>query len=1082
MILAQPHNFHISQPRQYVTTPDQYGNQTSDNGSDPYRRPQPETDGNNGNNNSGLGHGGYGGSGNGGGGHGGSGHGGNPKQSPDAALLSSLQRGQKRDMNAFPELKSEVDWHEFQLKTVAIGRAQGVGKVFDPHYIPRSMLEGDAFQIMCEFMHAVFINKINTPVGKTIVRRYGDGGNAHACWQELCTYHQTSSRATLSRSDMMRSLTGDRLDLRRYRGSITDWLVDWDYRCTLYNDAQHNDSSRIGTAMKTSLLANAVSTIPDLVSVKTAMDTHFSNFGMTDNNFLQYFTLLLRAAATLDYKRGVESISTTSHHRTIHMLEQAPYNDDDPEYPSLEYDINATQRNPAATLPLPTWKAISPDGRAIWDQLTDADKTAIISGKPRNPGSGSQRRPTSRQAHLTNVSTDVVEIADDTDQPAADESPLHDNLVINALTGNSTTPVDSQHPPGSINRLLGKPSNNKRRTANHLQFHALRYDIHAKSSAMNNCLVDRGANGCIIGFQMHVIETYPDCHVDITGIDNHELPAVPLGAGGMVVRSNHGNIIAIIRHGVILPTHKTILSSVQMESFKIVVNDVSPSVGGHGLITTPEGYIIPLMFRQGLPYVPGARPYTDTDWKSLPHVFLTQETHWDPSNLDYTVPDEWFTTRHDPPINAGMPYDNIGNHRLLSLSVHYAHFPSKPSHTTMIRINRLILAVETRRHIDARDATDAATHPPALISAPIDGEIATPLLTYDADSDIDEEGEPVSMETDTMATHDEDGELQDGEMGSTDATLNDLRVHDYDQEPDDPLQHLDTVTVPNKERKLRPSKRNWLSLMPYLLGVSLITLLRTLAATTQYGRRCKYAQLFIGTQSLVADATGVTTDKEFASTLLDNIKLRGAMDVLITDSAKSETSHLVQEILRMYIIEAKQSEPHYQHQNPFERRFGVIKRLVNNKLMNLVGAPAETWLLALEHVCMVMNCTATESLGWRTPLEKLAGVTPDISALLCFHFYEPVYYKRMDAGFPSESTERLGYWVGVSANVGHAMTYKVLTADTKKIIHRSVLRSAAKEGETNRRLDPLTGKHKERPDEVVKDPDTLAVEKDDDEG
>jgi len=668
-------------------------------------------------------------------------------------------------MNAFPELKSEVDWHEFQLKTVAIGCAQGVGKVFDPHYTPRTMLEGDAFQIMCEFMHAVFINKINTPVGKTIVRRYGDGGNAHACWQELRTYHQTSSRATLSRSDMMRSLTGDRLDLRRYRGSITDWLVDWDYRCTLYNDAQHNDSSRIGTAMKTSLLANAVSTIPDLVSVKTAMDTHFNkNFGMTDNDFLQYFTLLLRAAATLDYKRGVESVSTTSHHRTIHMLEHAPYDDDNHDdnhdNTSLDYDIQVLQRSPAATLPLPTWKAISSDGRAIWDQLTDADKAAIIAAKPRSSGASSQRRSAPHQAHLTDINNgDIIDITDGTDQPHDDGPPPADNLVINALTGNSTTPPNQQHPPGSINRLLGKPTN-KRRTANHLQFNALRYTIHAKSSALNNCLVDRGANGCIIGSQMRVIETYPHCHVDITGIDNHELPAVPLGAGGMVVRSNHGNIIAIIRHGAILPTHKTILSSVQMESFKIVVNDVSPAVGGTGLLTTPEGYIIPLMFRQGLPYVPGARPYTDTDWKSLPHVFLTQETQWDPSTLDYTIPSDWFTTRHDPPINAGMPYDNIGNHRLLSMSVHYAHFPSKPSHHTMLRIHRLILAVETKRQRAARDADAGATHPPALVSPPIDGEIVTPLLAYDADSDIDEEGEPVSMETDTMATHDGDGELQ----------------------------------------------------------------------------------------------------------------------------------------------------------------------------------------------------------------------------------------------------------------------------------------------------------------------------------
>ena len=37
--------------------------------------------------------------------------------------------------------------------------------------------------------------------------------------------------------------------------------------------------------------------------------------------------------------------------------------------------------------------------------------------------------------------------------------------------------------------------------------------------------------------------------------------------------------------------------------------------------------------------------------------------------------------------------------------------------------------------------------------------------------------------------------------------------------------HLDKVKVPNQERTMRPSKRNWLSLMPYLLGVSLITLL-----------------------------------------------------------------------------------------------------------------------------------------------------------------------------------------------------------------------------------------------------------------
>ena len=67
-------------------------------------------------------------------------------------------------------------------------------------------------------------------------------------------------------------------------------------------------------------------------------------------------------------------------------------------------------------------------------------------------------------------------------------------------------------------------------------------------------------------------------------------------------------------------------------------------------------------------------------------------------------------------------------------------------------------------------------------------------------------------------------------------------------------------------------------------------------------------------------------------------------------------------------------------------------------------------------------------------MEKLNGSTPDISPLLTFSFMEPVYYKMNDASFPSDSNEKLGYFVGIAENVGHAMTYKVLTQDTMKVI------------------------------------------------
>ena len=74
---------------------------------------------------------------------------------------------------------------------------------------------------------------------------------------------------------------------------------------------------------------------------------------------------------------------------------------------------------------------------------------------------------------------------------------------------------------------------------------------------------------------------------------------------------------------------------------------------------------------------------------------------------------------------------------------------------------------------------------------------------------------------------------------------------------------------------------------------------------------------------------------------------------------------------------------------------------------------------------------------------------PDISPLLLFDFYEPVYYKANESSFPSESTEKHGCFVGISENVGHVLMFKILTDDTKKIIHQSVVRSAMDATMTN---------------------------------
>ena len=132
----------------------------------------------------------------------------------------------------------------------------------------------------------------------------------------------------------------------------------------------------------------------------------------------------------------------------------------------------------------------------------------------------------------------------------------------------------------------------------------------------------------------------------------------------------------------------------------------------------------------------------------------------------------------------------------------------------------------------------------------------------------------------------------------------------------------------------------------------------------------KMAQLFVRKESLVSDIYLMRSRKQFVNTLEYNIHRRGAMDKLISDSAKTEIYHKVKDILRVYNINDWQSEPYHQNQNPAEWRYRTIKAWTNT-IMNRTGAPAHWWLLTLQYVCYILNYISTASLGGQVPLQVL---------------------------------------------------------------------------------------------------------------
>ena len=68
------------------------------------------------------------------------------------------------------------------------------------------------------------------------------------------------------------------------------------------------------------------------------------------------------------------------------------------------------------------------------------------------------------------------------------------------------------------------------------------------------------------------------------------------------------------------------------------------------------------------------------------------------------------------------------------------------------------------------------------------------------------------------------------------------------------------------------------------------------------------------------------------------------------------------------------------------------------------------------------------------------GETPNISALIQFHWMQPVLYYNKMATYP-ETNEVLGHFVGIAINVGDALTFKVLTKHDQ-VLCRSVVRPA----------------------------------------
>ena len=959
-------------------------------------------------------------------------------QTPAETFKKSI----KRDATLFPTFKDGKFWDNWRRSTLAVARAQDVEEVLNHDYIPLTDPEIDLFTEKKKFMYSVFTSVLQTDRGKKYVREHEADFNAQAVYKKLVDFYTTSTKASINAADTLSYITTAKIE--NWKGTSESFVLHWQDQIRLYETLSAS-TKHLDDSLKLTLLQNSVHSNTYLRAVKDQADQLKSYNSSNELNYDQYCALLLSAANNYDSQFVSNQTKNPRRVYTSNIIDYDFHQDSPSEVTEdFEYDIDApvstllanltNRNNPNSNSYLPSedFNSLTPQAKEAWRTLPNDLKAVLIKGRNSNPSKPSSNNSTNNSS---NSSYKPVKPPSYTKKPFTkanlhelitaliSESSEHDSDTTNKNEGlqqdddttmlvNSTTAKAIN--PGDIRKLMSTPNPNPNTNTNNQSSKkvickseividgetyrkvntCITYQISQANKSSLYSLVDRGANGGVAGNDVRVIEKHSDKTCNIKGIDNHEVPSIPIVTAGGVTSTISGEVIIIMHQYAYHPKCPTIHSSAQIEHYKNVVDDRSIKVGGSQHITTLDNYKIPISIKSGLPYIP-LRPYTDTEWETLPHVILTSDVDWDPTSLDCEgeISNEvWFDAQSSFPDGPhDKIFDEVGNYRHLSSQELY-YFDAE----TYLEPN-LEDVIET--FVVCNNITTKTNEPQY--------ELMRPLFNW----------LPLNVikKTFQLST----------QYGRTPASA--IMKKTYRS----PFPAL------NVKRRSEP--------------VATDTVYADTPAIDN-GSTC--AQVFVGTKTFVSDVYGMKSDKQFVNSLQDNIRKRGAMDKLISDRAKAETSSRVNDILRALFIDDWQSEPYMQHQNKCENRYQTIKRQTNT-LLDRTGAPPFTWLLAMTYVCFILNHTYNETLK-NIPINAATGSTCDISPLLRFHFWQPIYFNAEDKGFPSTTTETLGRFVGISENVGHAMTFKIFNPATNKVIDRSNVRAADEPNLINHRADHLT--------------------------
>jgi hypothetical protein len=177
---------------------------------------------------------------------------------------------------------------------------------------------------------------------------------------------------------------------------------------------------------------------------------------------------------------------------------------------------------------------------------------------------------------------------------------------------------------------------------------------------------------------------------------------------------------------------------------------------------------------------------------------------------------------------------------------------------------------------------------------------------------------------------------------------------------------------------------------------------------------------------------------ETPESLLSLIHHVGIPSSIHSDYAKEIKEGKFNKICQEYHIPVTTTEPYSPWQNRAEGAIREMKRHVRRK-MHSRNVPQSLWDFCVKWSCDVRAKSAHKSfdLDGRTPYEVVMGDTPDISSLMDYDFYEPIWYYDEISQFP-EPKRKMAQWLAEAHNVGQAINYFILPQSGIPIVRSSM--------------------------------------------